>query len=87
MPTKRGVEPFDRELFEELCIESGLDRDSQRAKALEVDQATVYRVQAGVVNPSLRFANACRRVFGLEAYVQLFPLKPTEETTDERIDA
>jgi hypothetical protein len=27
----------------------------------------------------LKFANECRRLFGLEAYVHLFPLRAAEE--------
>lgn len=86
MPTNTRGDAFDRDVFESLCVEAGLDKDAKRARALGVHQSTVYRIQNGEQTPSLQFANACRRIFGLEAFVKLFPLSTTEESTDERID-
>jgi transcriptional regulator with XRE-family HTH domain len=87
MPTNTRGDAFDRELFEALCVEAGLDKDAERARALGFHQSTVYRIQNGEQTPSLQFANACRRVFGLEAFVNLFPLATTEETADEHLIA
>lgn len=80
MQTGGSDDPFDRDLFVELCRTKGLTRDAQRARALQVSQSTIYRVQNGDQSPSLKFANECRRVFGLENYVKLFPLPASKET-------
>jgi len=86
MQTNARGDAFDRDFFEALCVEAGLDKDAERARALGFHQSTVYRIQNGEQTPSLQFANACRRVFGLEAFVKLFPLSTIEEPTDERIN-
>jgi transcriptional regulator with XRE-family HTH domain len=82
----RDNAPFDRELFQELCVEAGLQTDAERARALGVHQSTILRNQSGDASPSLQFALACRRVFGLEAFAQLFPI-PKEAAADERVNA
>jgi len=71
-------EVFNREVFDQLCAERGWDRDAEKARGLGVSQSTIYRIQTGEQTPSLRFANQCRVVFGLEDYVRLFPLPPKE---------
>lgn len=70
---------FNRALFEELCRSEGLKTDSEVARALGVQSSTVLRIRSGENTPSLRFANECRRVFGLDAFVRLFPIPAREE--------
>lgn len=82
-----AIEPepkFNRELFNQLCERNKLDTDAKRANALGVEWTTVYRIRTGERGPGLRFANACRRLFGTRAHSRLFPLAETEETTDAR---
>lgn len=79
MRTDAQAEIFDRDLFEQLCRSRGWDKDAERARALGVNQSTIHRVQNGEQRPGLEFANICRRVFGLESYVRLFPLPANEE--------
>ncbi|MEU5155626.1 hypothetical protein [Glycomyces sp. NPDC021274] len=73
---------FNRELFNELCDGKQLTTDAERARALGVEGTTVYRVRTGQRHPGLRFANACRQLFGIRAYTRLFPLAK-EESRDE----
>ncbi|WP_460541398.1 hypothetical protein [Glycomyces halotolerans] len=75
-------EIFDWDVFDELCRERGWDRPSERANALGVHIGTVMRLEAGERRPGLTFANRCRRVFGLENFVRLFPLPNPEEASD-----
>lgn len=77
---------FDADVFVELCRERGWDQPVKRAKALGFHVGTVTRLESGERKPGLAFANRCRRIFGLEDYVRLFPLPPVEaeEATDER---
>jgi transcriptional regulator with XRE-family HTH domain len=77
-----GMEAFNRELFEQLCRANGWDRDAERARVLRVSQSTIHRIQSGEQRPALKFANQCRRVFGLENFVRLFPLPDREEPSD-----
>lgn len=78
------ADPFDRELFRELRRSHGLLTDSQCARALGVKPSTIKRIQSGETSPSLRVANECRRVFGLEAFLGLFPLENKKENADAR---
>lgn len=75
------TEPFDLSLFEELCRSRNLLTLSERANALGVWPSTIARVQTGEIRPGLRLANGCRRLFGLENYVRLFPLTSPEESS------
>lgn len=71
---------FNRSLFEELCRSEGLKTDSQVARAIGVKPSTIHRIRSGEITPGLRVANQCRRLFGLDAYVRLFPI--SEEAPD-----
>lgn len=73
---------FDRAVFDKLCRSRGWSRPIQRAKGLGFHVGTVTRIETGERQPGLAFANKCREVFGLENYVRLFPLPPTEEDCD-----
>jgi transcriptional regulator with XRE-family HTH domain len=82
MQTGSSDEAFDRDLFVQLCRSRGWDRDAERARALKVSQSTIHRLQSGEQRPALKFANECRRVFGLENFVKLFPLPTSKEPSD-----
>lgn len=77
------AEPFNRDLFQELCRSHGLVTDSKCARAFGVKPSTIMRIRSGETSPSLRVANECRRVFGLEAFLKLFPLE-RKEAADAR---
>lgn len=78
------ADPFNREFFRELRRSHGLLTDSQCARALGVKPSTIKRIQSGETSPSLRLANECRRVFGLEAFLELFPVESKTEATNAR---
>jgi len=63
---------FDATVFNELCVQRGLDTDAKRARALGVAQSTICRVKKGERQPGLRLAHACRRLFGSTEYDRLF---------------
>lgn len=82
MQASRDID-FDTQLWRELCEQRGWGQPVQRAKALGVHVGHVTRIEKGERTPGLAFANKCRRIFGLEDYVRLFPLPPVdEEVTD-----
>lgn len=74
--------PFNRELFQRLCRSHGLWTLTDCAEMFGVEPSTIHRIQTGKHSPSLRLANKMREVFGLSAYLNLFPLT-FEELADD----